>query len=48
MWNLVKRILQRVSLMKIKDKFIIINGVKVRVVAEPYPPPKLQTLPRPK
>ena len=40
MWNIVKRILQRVGLKKTEDKFITVEGVRVRVVAEPYPPPK--------
>ena len=40
MWNLVKRILQRVGLKKTPDKFIVVGGVKCRVVAAPYFMPK--------
>lgn len=39
MWKTAKRILQRLSLIKTEDKFIIVDGRRVRVVAEPYPPP---------
>lgn len=40
MRSVIKKILQRLSLKKMPDKFIVVDGVKVRVVAEPYPPPK--------
>lgn len=40
MWNLVKRILERLCLKKSKDKYVVVNGVKCRVVAEPYFAPK--------
>jgi hypothetical protein len=39
MLNLVKWILQELNLIKKKDRYVTISGVKYRVVAEPYPPP---------
>jgi len=36
MWNLVKRILRMVGLKKRKEKYVVINGVRYRVVVEPY------------
>ena len=40
MWKMVRWVLERFGLIKTKDKFVVVNGVKCRVVAEPYPPPK--------
>ena len=46
MRKILAEVLQRLGLKKIKDKFIIVNGVKVRVVAEPYSPPKTPAKPK--
>ena len=40
MWNLMKWFMLVVGLKKRKDKYEVVNGVKCRIVAEPYPPPK--------
>lgn len=48
MWKKIEKVLQRLGLKKTEDKFITVDGVKVRMVTEPYlslkkfrvPPPK--------
>ena len=40
MRRLAEWILWRFGLKRRKDEYVVINGVKYRVVAEPYLPPK--------